>query len=152
MLFRSNSERGQTGLVVDQTKQPPVKETDTSTDLYHREGIQYVYKITADSLNIRKGAGTSYSIAGKLINGDKVGIFEIKDGWGRIGTDKWICIEGYAEKTNKKAETGQFLYLGEYALESAIRVNGKNEFGKDVYTWQPHQFIIYDDSGQAHYV
>ena len=150
----NNSERGQTGLVVDLTKQPDVGKTDTSTDLYHRKGIQYVYEITAPTLNIRPGPNIDNDPIDTLNKGDKVGIFEISsDGkWGRIGNGKWICIAGYAEKTDRKAETGQFLYLGEYALESAIRVNGKNEFGKDVYTWQPHQFIIYDDSGQAHYV
>lgn len=55
-----------------------------------------VHTVTASSLRIRSGAGTSYSIVGFLSNGTKVTVLETKTVggtvWGRI--DKgWICMD-----------------------------------------------------------
>ncbi|MBO4938809.1 MAG: SH3 domain-containing protein [Oscillospiraceae bacterium] len=49
-------------------------------------------KVTASSLHIRSGAGTSYDSVGKLAKGDSVEILEVKGNWGKI--DKgWICLD-----------------------------------------------------------
>ena len=138
--------------------EPAVGKTDTSTDLYHRADATYqIYKVTADSLNVRPGAGSdSGSPVRALKKDDIVIVVETKavNGatWGRIGTGEWISL-GYVGTppagTKPKADQGQFLYLGEYGLESAIRVNGE---GSTTGTWQPHQFKIYDSQGNAYYV
>ncbi|MCQ2354581.1 MAG: SH3 domain-containing protein [Clostridia bacterium] len=63
------------------------------------------YKITADSLNIRKGAGTSYDIIGTLKEGASVEILEISGSWGRIfynGDTGWISVN-YAEKIGESS-------------------------------------------------
>ncbi len=52
--------------------------------------------ITASSLNVREGPGTSYGKIGSLANGTTTTVYEEKDGWYRIsynGQDGWICGE-----------------------------------------------------------
>lgn len=51
------------------------------------------YRVTASSLNVRSGIGTSYGIIGTLSSGDTVDVIEFKDGWGKIdynGRDAWV--------------------------------------------------------------
>ncbi len=51
------------------------------------------YTVTADSLNVRSGAGTSYGTIGVLKNGETVEITEFKDGWGKFsynGKEGWV--------------------------------------------------------------
>ncbi len=53
------------------------------------------YIVTADSLNVRAGAGTSFSVLGTLSKGDKAEVIEFKENWGRIdfgGKEGWISI------------------------------------------------------------
>jgi N-acetylmuramoyl-L-alanine amidase len=51
-------------------------------------------KITADALNIRKGVGTSYPVAGYLKKNDIVEIVEEKDNWGRLADGRgWIGLK-----------------------------------------------------------
>ena len=49
--------------------------------------IKYV---TASVLNVRKGASTGYSIVGTLNKGTQVLVYEEKNGWSRIGNNKWV--------------------------------------------------------------
>ena len=49
--------------------------------------------VTADSLNVRAGAGTSFSILGTLKNGDEVEVLKFNENWGKIdfgGKEGWI--------------------------------------------------------------
>ena len=48
--------------------------------------------ITGNSVNIRKGPGTSYDPVGQYNKGDKVTILETKDGWGRT-TKGWVKLD-----------------------------------------------------------
>ncbi|MGY5265999.1 N-acetylmuramoyl-L-alanine amidase [Paraclostridium bifermentans] len=48
--------------------------------------------VTSETLNVRSGCGTQYSIVGQLLKGDKVDIVEKLDGWYRI---KYNGIYGY---------------------------------------------------------
>lgn len=51
------------------------------------------YTVTADSLNVRSGAGTSHAILGTLSNGDEVEVTEFDGNWGKIdfnGKEGWI--------------------------------------------------------------
>lgn len=47
------------------------------------------YVVTASTLNVRSGAGTSYKIVGSLKKGAVAKVVEIKDGWAKIVTDKF---------------------------------------------------------------
>jgi hypothetical protein len=44
----------------------------------------YLVKVTADSLNIRKGAGTNYAVVGSVTDHGTYTIVEEKDGWGKL--------------------------------------------------------------------
>ena len=46
------------------------------------------------SLNVRRGPGTGYSYVRSLYNGAKVTIYEIQNGWYRIGNREWV-IDDY---------------------------------------------------------
>lgn len=53
------------------------------------------YFVTADSLNVRAGAGTSFAILGTLSKDDKVEVLKFNENWGRIdfgGKEGWISI------------------------------------------------------------
>ena len=50
-----------------------------------------MYVTANGGLNIRSGAGTSYSIVGGLSNGSQVTVYEMSNGWARIGSNKWVC-------------------------------------------------------------
>ena len=57
-----------------------------------------VYKITADTLNIRKGPGTSYAVVGTVKKGDAYTITKVQDDWGYLKSGAgWIHL-GYAKK------------------------------------------------------
>lgn len=61
------------------------------------------YQITASSLRVRSGAGTSYERLGALAKGDRVEVLEIKNDWGRIrfnGKEGWISL-AYCQKMNE---------------------------------------------------
>lgn len=52
------------------------------------------FKVTTDCLNVRTGPGTSYPVATKLNRGATVRPTELKDGWAKIGTNRWVS-RGY---------------------------------------------------------
>lgn len=59
-----------------------------------------VMYVTANSgLNVRSGAGTSYSIVGGLSKGTKVTVYEMSNGWARIGNGQWVSAQYLAETT-----------------------------------------------------
>ena len=55
------------------------------------------YKITASSLNVRKGAGTDYAKVKSLSKGAVVNVTKVSSNWGQISSG-WICLD-YASKT-----------------------------------------------------
>ena len=79
-----------------------VKE-DNSTQNTGRKG-----KVTASRLNVRKGPSTDFDKVDKLSNGDIVDILEEKDGWFRIGTDKWVSGD-YIEEMNTASQNQEEL-------------------------------------------
>lgn len=58
--------------------------------------IKYVYN--CEELNVRKGAGTKYSIVRVIKKGTKVNVYEINGSWARIGTNEWVSNK-YLTKT-----------------------------------------------------
>lgn len=57
------------------------------------------YVVTADSLNVRKGPGTSHPVVSALSAGDRVTVTETDGGWGNIGSG-WISLS-YAVSVDK---------------------------------------------------
>lgn len=52
-----------------------------------------VYKIIVDSLNVRKGPGTSYEVVTTIKQGQAYTITEVKNGWGKLKSGAgWINI------------------------------------------------------------
>ena len=61
--------------------------------------------VTANSgLNIRSGAGTNYSIVGGLSKGTKVTVYEMSNGWARIGSGQWVSAQ-YLTDSTQSAQT-----------------------------------------------
>lgn len=61
--------------------------------------VPYRVRVTADVLNIRKGAGTGYAVAGQIKGGGVYTIVEEKDGtgaksWGKLKSGAgWISLD-----------------------------------------------------------
>ena len=49
-----------------------------------------VYQVTADYLNVRSGPGMQYPADPRpLYNGERVRVYEERDGWCRVAADRW---------------------------------------------------------------
>ena len=58
----------------------------------------YLVKITCTTLNVRKGAGTSYKVATQVKKNQVYTIVEEKNGWGKLKSGVgWICLQ-YTKK------------------------------------------------------
>lgn len=67
------------------------KETTTETNS--------VYRITADTLNVRKGPGASYEKVGTVKKGEAYTVTKTSGSWGYLKSGLgWICLNGYTEK------------------------------------------------------
>ncbi len=106
--------------------EPGVGKTDTATDLYHRADATFEEKYikTENGKNIYQ---LTFKKDEKTWTADV-----IKDG-----------------NNTYKAYGSDFQWLGEYGLESAIRVNTRED---GMGTWQPHQFVLVDKEGKEFYV
>ncbi len=65
------------------------------------------YTVTASTLNVRSGIGTSFPVIGELKKGDEVNIIECTDGWAKLvinGQEGWVS-EAYLKRTNYTAVT-----------------------------------------------
>lgn len=118
------------------------------------------YKVTANTLNVRNNAGTSGTkVISTVSNGETYKILEFKQvgttTWGKIQKGEsigWISLS-YAQNATGPAASaeGQFVYLGDHGIESAIRINDKDNDGSQG-DYQAHQFVIWDYEGKPHYV
>ena len=67
--------------------------------------IEHQVKVTANSLNIRKGPSTSYAIVGSLKKNAITTIVEEQNGWGRIKNSQgWICLKYTTTNLSYKAK------------------------------------------------
>ena len=58
----------------------------------------YVVRVTANTLNVRKGAGTSYAVTGQIKKGEAYTIVEEKNNWGKLKSGLgWISL-AYTKK------------------------------------------------------
>lgn len=51
------------------------------------------FVVTADALNIRSGPGINYSKVGTHYKDQVVQVYEISEGWGRVGMGRWCSME-----------------------------------------------------------
>ena len=81
-------------------------------------------------LNIRKGPSTKYKIVGKLRNGEKVKVYETKNGFSRIGSNKWVSSKYLSnKKPSSISKVGQI----EIFKKSTIIYSKSNLSGKKYY-------------------
>ena len=81
-------------------------------------------------LNIRKGPSTKYKIVGKLKNGEKVKVYETKNGFSRIGNNRWVSSKYLSnKKPSSKSKVGQI----EILKKSTILYSKSNLSGKKYY-------------------
>lgn len=73
---------------------------DPITDI-PASGKSYIRYVHVDTtLRVRSGPGTDYKIVASLKNNEKVTVYETKNGWSRIGTNKWASSSYlYTQKT-----------------------------------------------------
>ena len=51
------------------------------------------YTVNTAVLNVRTGAGTAFGKAGTLLRGEKISVDKVTDSWGRIGNNRWVCLD-----------------------------------------------------------
>lgn len=57
-------------------------------------GLPYKVKITCDTLNVRKGPGTSYKVVTQVHKGEVYTITAEQNGWGKLKSGAgWICLK-----------------------------------------------------------
>lgn len=125
------------------------------------------FELTKSNITLRKEPNKQSEGYAWPLQGETLQVFEWKEDkngilWGRTiykkknGTivDGWVSLtDDYGESQVKpKAQEGQYIFLGEYGLESAIRINGQGKNGNMAHTWQAHQFKIWDEEGNPVYV
>lgn len=66
----------------------PVEEPAAAPEI---KPFKYIVKVREDSwLNVRRGPGRNFEAIAKLKNGESVFVYEMKDGFARIGDDIWV--------------------------------------------------------------
>lgn len=73
----------------EQTSSTTTKPTETVSKA---PNVPYMLEIIANSLNVRKNAGTQYDIVGGIKQGDICWVTKVKNGWGYIGKG-WISLK-----------------------------------------------------------
>lgn len=92
-------------------------------------------RVTANILNVRSGASTSYSIVGKLNKGEEVEILESSNGWYKIEYDNnktgWSCDDYITKSTITATVTANVLNVRSGASTS-YSIVGKLSKGEKV--------------------
>lgn len=105
----------------------------------------YVVRVTADALNIRKGPGTGYDVAGCIRDKGSYTIVEEQKGWGRLKSGAgWISLS-YTDTVNKAEEnTG-----AKPELTRVLKLVSPNMRGEDVRWAQQRLKALGYDCGTA---
>ena len=69
----------------------------TEGEVAPAEGTATTYYVTCRTLNVRKGAGTSYAKAGKLHRGDKVEVVSISKDWAKLANGTYVSAKYIAK-------------------------------------------------------
>ena len=108
--------------------------------------------VTASTLNVRSGAGTSYSVVAKAYKNDKVELLETLNGWYKIklsnGKTGWASAD-YISRVNNSNDTSNNNPSTNKA--QAIVNLAKNQLGKP-YVWGAEGPNSFDCSGLIYYV
>ena len=107
--------------------------------------IRYV---TATSLNVRSGAGTGYSVIGKLTKGSKVEVISISNGWSKInynGTTGYVS-SSYLSSTNISNSNTSTSNSVSQVISMAKSLLGKP------YVWGAEGPSSFDCSGFTYYI
>lgn len=70
----------------------PIEDVTPEPTLTPAQYTKYTVNV-GSSLNIRTGPSTDKKKIGELLDGATVYVFEIEDGWGRIGDNMWVCMD-----------------------------------------------------------
>eukprot|EP01107_Rhizomastix_libera_P006028 TRINITY_DN20139_c2_g1_i2.p1 TRINITY_DN20139_c2_g1~~TRINITY_DN20139_c2_g1_i2.p1 ORF type:complete len:393 (+),score=104.67 TRINITY_DN20139_c2_g1_i2:147-1325(+) len=70
---------------------------------YIKKATSSVYTVTTDSLNIRSGPGTSYSVVKTAKKGDQLNVFSLSNGWAKV-TNGYVS-DDYISKGIKETES-----------------------------------------------
>ena len=65
------------------------------------------YSVTAAVLNVRSGAGTSYAKVSSITQGTVVTVTEIRNGFGKIGDNRWVSMDYLALLSSETKEVSQ---------------------------------------------
>ena len=129
---------GSIGYVSSQYLSSSSTSTDTSTTTKY---------VTATSLNVRSGAGTSYSILGSLSKGTKVEVISTTNGWSKInynGSTGYVSSQ-YLSSSNTNSSTST-----SSTVDKVISL-AKSLLGK-AYVWGAQGPSTFDCSGYTYYV
>lgn len=103
------------------------------------------YIVTADSLNVRAGAGTSFSILGTLSKGDKVEVLKFNENWGKIdfgGREGWISISYIRSAANVIYTVYYKVGEGSFTLTQQRKFPGKEmTVTEETPTLKGHSFL-----------
>ena len=110
--------------------------------------------VTANSLNVRSGAGTNYSKVGSLSKGTQVTVHSTSNGWSKITSGS---VNGYVSdqylSTTKPSTSNDSTSSGSSTTDRATKVVNfaKQQLGKK-YVWGAQGPSSFDCSGFTYYV
>jgi uncharacterized protein YgiM (DUF1202 family) len=114
----------------DTTAKPETKpETEPETKPETSTSGKTMY-VTANSLNVRKGPGTNYSVVGSLKSGKEVSVISTSGGWAKINFNSGVAYvsEQYLSKSNpydfSNVSVGDIRVFGHYEQDNNT-TNGK---------------------------
>jgi uncharacterized protein YgiM (DUF1202 family) len=81
-----------------------------------------------DILNIRSGPGTSYRKVGSLKAGATFQVLEQKNGWDRVGTDRWV-IDSYVKRLVATLKTESSVSSDPFTGQAAAALNVRSGAG-----------------------
>ena len=94
--------------------------TSSNQTTSNSTSTNYVVRVTADSLNVRKGPSVSYSVVGELGKGEAYTIVATQNGWGKLKSGVgWINLSYTQRVSNAPASTpssSQLVKVTAYSL------------------------------------
>lgn len=89
--------------------------------------------VTSNGVNIRKAAGTGNAVVGSANKGDKVTVYEQttvgNTPWGRIGDNKWICMNYVKLDSDESSDSGSSSESGKTGTVTAATLNVRSGAG-----------------------
>ena len=91
--------------------------TPTQTQNNTATTTNYVVKVTADTLNVRKGPGVSYGVSGELGKGEAYTIVQTQNGWGKLKSGVgWINLS-YTQKVSNTTTASSTVTSSSYLVK-----------------------------------